>query len=220
MTTSPTPRRSNSIEAAAVAGLLFAVLYIVGATLLNSAPRPSASEAEVTDWFAESGNRTSLTTGLSLMVFAAVAFLWFVAVIRRRVGEREDKFFATVFLGSGILLAGVFLVGASAMASPAVLVDLADGRPLDADVLTALSGLGSTLLLSVVLRVQAVFVISTSTITLRSNAFNPLFSYLGYAVALLMFFIPIISEPLGLAFPIWVAILSVAMFARRNEIAA
>jgi hypothetical protein len=28
---------------------------------------------------------------------SAVAFLWFVAVIRRRVGDREDRFFVTVF---------------------------------------------------------------------------------------------------------------------------
>ena len=33
-----------------------------------------------------------------------IAFLWFIGVIRDRVGDREDRFFATVFLGSGVLV--------------------------------------------------------------------------------------------------------------------
>jgi hypothetical protein len=50
-----------------------------------------------------------------LLPFAGVAFLWFIAVVRDRVGELEDRFFATVFLGSGLLfIAMMFNVGALA----------------------------------------------------------------------------------------------------------
>jgi hypothetical protein len=42
--------------------------------------------------------------GLYLAPFAGIAFLWFIAAIRSQLGEREDRFFATVFLGSGLLL--------------------------------------------------------------------------------------------------------------------
>jgi hypothetical protein len=149
---------------------------------------------------------------------SAVSFLWFVAVIRRRVGDREDRFFATVFLGSGILLTGVMLVGATTLASGAITVDLADGRVPDASVLAALTGLGMSLLLMVLLRVQAVFVVSTSTLALRSNAFSRWLSYFGYGIALVMFFMPILSEPVGLAFPVWVGILSIALLIRRSDI--
>jgi hypothetical protein len=38
---------------------------------------------------------------LNLVPFAGIAFLWFVGVLRDRIGAREDRFFATVFLGSG-----------------------------------------------------------------------------------------------------------------------
>jgi cytochrome b561 len=141
-----------------------------------------------------------------------------VAVIRRRVGDREDRFFATVFLGSGILLTGVMLVGAATLASGAVTVDLADGRVPDASVLAALTGLGTSLLLIVLLRVQAVFVVSTSTLALRSNAFSRWLSYFGYGIALVMFFMPILSEPVGLAFPVWVGILSIVLLIRRSDI--
>jgi hypothetical protein len=218
MTPSPVGNRIRSIEAAAVAGLVFAVLSFISLLLLNSPPDPTAPDSEIAAWYADPTNRASLTVGLSLAVVSAVSFLWFVAVIRRRVGDREDRFFATVFLGSGILLTGVMLVGAATLASGAVTVDLADGRVPDAGILAALTGLGTSLLLIVLLRVQAVFVVSTSTLALRSNAFNRWLSYFGYGIALVMFFMPILSEPVGLAFPVWVGILSIALLVRRSDI--
>jgi hypothetical protein len=40
---------------------------------------------------------------LNLIPFAGIAFLWFLGVVRDRIGEREDRFFATVVLGSGLV---------------------------------------------------------------------------------------------------------------------
>jgi hypothetical protein len=218
MTPSPVASRIRSIEAAAVAGLVFAVLSFISLLLLNSPPDPAAPDSEIIAWYSDPANRALLTLGLSLSVVSAISFLWFVAVIRRRVGDREDRFFATVFLGSGILLTGVMLVGSATLASGAVTADLADGRVPDASVLTALTGLGTSLLLLVLLRIQAVFVVSTSTLALRSNAFSRWLSYFGYGIALVMFFMPILTEPIGLAFPVWVGILSIALLVRKSDI--
>jgi hypothetical protein len=38
------------------------------------------------------------------VVLTAWAFLWFIGAIGDRIGHGEDHFFATVFLGSGVLL--------------------------------------------------------------------------------------------------------------------
>jgi hypothetical protein len=186
--------------------------------LLSSPPDLSAPDSEIIAWYSDAANRALLTTGLSLSIVSSISFLWFVAVIRRRVGDREDQFFATVFLGSGVLLTGVMLMGSAALASPAITIDLANGRVPDASSLAAMSGLGTTLILVVLLRIQSVFVVSTSTLALRSGAFSRCLSYLGYGIALVMFFMPILTEPVGLAFPIWVGILSIALLARRNDI--
>ncbi len=186
--------------------------------MLNVPPDLSGPNSEITAWYSDAANRASLTTGLSLSIVSAVSFLWFVAVIRRRVGDREDRFFATVFLGSGVLLTGVMLTGTAALASLAVTIDLADGRVPDASTLAVMSGFGNTLLLVVLLRIQAVFVVSTSTLALRSSAFSRWLSYLGYGIALVMFFMPILTDPAGLAFPIWVAILSIALLVRQSDI--
>lgn len=61
-----------------------------------------------------------MVTGLNLLVLSTIAFVWFVAVIRRRVGDREERFFGTVFLSSALLLAGLWLVGAMVHTTPAL----------------------------------------------------------------------------------------------------
>ena len=38
-----------------------------------------------------------------LMPFAGISFLWFIGVVRDGLGRFEDRFFSTVFLGSGLL---------------------------------------------------------------------------------------------------------------------
>jgi len=39
--------------------------------------------------------------------------LWFIGVLRDRLGEREDKFFATVFFGSGLLFLAMLFAAAA-----------------------------------------------------------------------------------------------------------
>ena len=50
---------------------------------------------------------------LNLLSFAGIAFLWFIAVVRDRLGALEDRFFATVFLGSGLLFIAMTFVAAT-----------------------------------------------------------------------------------------------------------
>ena len=52
-----------------------------------------------------------------LVPFAGIGFLWFVAVLRDRVGDAEDRFFATVFLGSGLLFVAMLFVASAVAAS-------------------------------------------------------------------------------------------------------
>ena len=42
--------------------------------------------------------------GLYLAPYAGIAFIWFLAVARSRIEPSADRFFDTVFLGSGVLL--------------------------------------------------------------------------------------------------------------------
>ena len=92
-------------RAAAVAGILFCVLLTTAFVLLRlSVPaQPGAAGA----WLTDPGRRTAVAIALNLVPFAGIAFLWFSGVLRDRIGEREDRFFATAFLGSGLLFVGM-----------------------------------------------------------------------------------------------------------------
>jgi hypothetical protein len=46
-----------------------------------------------------------LRLALTVMPLSALAFLWFVGVVRDRLGGFQDRFLATVFFGSGLLWA-------------------------------------------------------------------------------------------------------------------
>jgi hypothetical protein len=108
-------RRARSIEAAATAGVAYSVLTVVALIRLSRFPDLSVGEAELTAWYDDDAHQVWLIGALSLAAVGSIAFLWFVAVIRRRLGDREDRFFATVFLSSGIVYVAVWLVGAGAL---------------------------------------------------------------------------------------------------------
>ena len=86
--------RLKTPRAAAIAGILFSVLLITGLLLFRLSVRADPLEAGA--WLKTSSNRVALA--LNLVPFAGIAFLWFIGVLRDRLGELEDRFFATVFL--------------------------------------------------------------------------------------------------------------------------
>ncbi len=100
-------------RAAAVAGIIFAVLFTISIVLMRLAIPEELSGTNTAAWL--QGNTTTLTLALTLVPFAGIAFLWFIGVVRDRLGKLEDQFFSTVFFGSGLLfLAMVFASAAIA----------------------------------------------------------------------------------------------------------
>src|SRR6266404_5675945 len=109
--------RLKTPRAAAIAGILFAVLLITGLLLFQLSVR--ADPLETGAWLKTRSNTVALV--LNLVPFAGIAFLWFIGVLRDRLGQLEDRFFATVFFGSGLLFLGMLfsaaaIVGAILMA--------------------------------------------------------------------------------------------------------
>ena len=212
-------RRKPPVESAAVAGIVYAILAAVTWQLLIRFPQPTMSDQALATWYAESANRWSLVAALNLAAISSVAFLWFVAVLRRRIGDREDRFFATVFLGSALVWVAVWLVGAASLAAIAVAMELSGGGSVSQDTATLGGGLGAGLLLVAGPRIQAIFVISTSTVFLRTGVAPRWLAFLGYVMGVGLFLFPLIIEPVGLGFPIWVLIVSVTILVIRRTAA-
>ena len=205
-------------RAAAVAGIVFAVLLSASLVLFRLAI-PTA-HGEVGSWIASPSRRRSVEIALELVPFAGIAFLWFVGVVRDRIGDAEDRFFATVFLGSGLLFVAMLFVSSAILGGIIAGVTRSGGSSLDPSVLAFSHRL--TYLISTVygLRMAAVFVAVTSTVLLRERVAPRWIAIFGYMVALILLLAIGISVWVELAFPIWVFVLSVHILLasfRRNE---
>jgi hypothetical protein len=209
-------------RAAGVAGVIFSVLLIVGLGLIRlSVP---ADPDEPGTWVADSDRRTTVRLALNLFPFAGIAFLWFMGVLRNRLGAREDQFLATVFLGSGLLFV-VILFCAVAVAA-GLLAAVAEGhiRLSDGEAYYFARRTVYTLLNIFAFKMAAVFMFTTGTIGLRTAFLPRWVALVGYACALLLLLV-ITSWPwIGLLFPLWVLLVSAVVltteFRRRREGAA
>jgi hypothetical protein len=157
-----------------------------------------------------------LLIALNLVSVASLAFLWFVAVIHRRIGDRDDRFFSTVFLGSAILYLATYLTGAVALAAPAVAGTLFEHTAISQGGATVAVGTGAGMILVIGPRLQAVFMFTTSTLIVRTGAMPRRLGFFGYAEGMVLIAFPLILQPLGLAFPIWVLIVSVTLAVTRS----
>src|SRR3954471_18770546 len=94
-----TNARLKTPKAAGIAGVIFSVLIVVIFWLLRSSV--PADPLEPGAWLSSEPGRAAIA--VNLIPFAGVAFLWFIGVVRDRLGALEDRFFATVFFGSALL---------------------------------------------------------------------------------------------------------------------
>ena len=157
------PKGISTPRAAAVAGIAFSVLLTAAFVLVRWAL--SGDPDSSGEWMTDGSRRDAFVLALNLLPFAGIAFLWFMGVLRDRMGDREDRFFATVFLGSGLLfVAMVFACGA--VAGGLVLASGEGSSPP-----TELWSFGRRIVLTLLgvyaLRMAAVFTISTTTIAAR-----------------------------------------------------
>ena len=206
----------GSIRAASLAGVAFAALLAISLLLLRDQPDADAGASEISDFYLDSGNRTRVLVGLNLAPFAAIAFFWFVGVIRRRIGDREDKFFSTVFLSSGLLFIAMYLAAAVVWASHALAVQFADSPPPSPEMVGLTQGLAWGFFSVVGARMAAVFMLVTSTLGHRTGALPRWLVVVGFVLALTLLVTVTVSEPVGFVFVVWVTLVSLALLVGRN----
>jgi hypothetical protein len=208
-------RQLRAPWAASIAGLLFAVLFTAALLLLRSSPLTTADDAELVRLFATGQDLGIIVGGLYLAPFAGIMFLWFLAVIRDQIGEREDRFFATVFFGSGLLFVALILVAATVASAPVVGVRYLGLEVPSAAEMGQARALSYTVLFAFSTRAAAVFLISLGTIGLRSRTFPNWFAWTGYLLGVVLLVVVSFWDWIVLVLPAWVAIVS--LFILRRE---
>lgn len=189
--------------AAAVAGMVFAVILIAVLLLMHSA---GTRGAQSPDWALDPDRRRAVALATSLIPFAGISFLWFIGVVRSRLGTREDKLFATVFLGSGLLFVALLFTAASLLTTLLVLFDR--GIPVTGDSMVTLQVLTHALMGTFGARMAAVFTISVTSVGMRAGLVPRWLVVLGYLAGVLLLLSPPLSRWSQLVFPVWVMLLS------------
>lgn len=200
-----TRKRLTTPRAAAIAGILFALLYGTSLVLIRiSIPSdPAAGSA----WLETNAKTVSLA--LNLLPYAGIAFLWFIGVIRDRLGDMEDRLFATVFLGSGLLFLALIFVGAALAGGLLSSYSVVSSALVESGVFTYSRAVMYQILNVYAIRMAGVFMISLGTIWLRTGLMQRGWAFLTYALALVLLLSISYSLWVTLIFPIWVLAVSV-----------
>jgi len=197
--------RVTTPRAAAIAGILFGLLFTASLVLLRTAI--PADPYSGTDWIEQGLQR--ITIALQLMPFAGIAFLWFIGVVRDRLGRYEDQFFSTVFFGSGILFLAIVFVSMAIAGGMIAGYKLNPGITLDSQVIYFGRALMIELSNVYALRMAGVFMISLGTIWLRTGLMPRWLVILTYLLAVSLLIIINLSLWVTLIFPVWVMLISV-----------
>jgi hypothetical protein len=195
-------------RSAAVAGIIFAVLYGSSLILLSLFVLPYISD---TTWMET--NAAPVSLALNLIPFAGIAFLWFIGVLRDLLADQEDRLFSTVFLGSGLLFLAMTFIGAALVAGLLNAHTLGLGT-LSESVYTYSRSVIYQVINIYAIRMAGVFMISLATIWIRTGVMHRVWAILTYLLALVLLVSISYSLWVTLIFPGWVMVVSVYILIR------
>jgi hypothetical protein len=193
-------------KSAAVAGIVFSLLmFTIFGLLRRSIP---ADPLESGAWLAT--DTKTIALALNLVPFAGVAFLWFIGVLRDRLGQQDDRFFATVFFGSALLFLAMLFAAAAVIGAVMLLVSIAEPNELMSSAIFRFARAAAYIINNVyATKMAAVFMISTSTVVIYTGIAPRWIAFIGYSLALVLL---IGSYYIGWGFavlPVWVFLMSV-----------
>ncbi len=200
-----TNARLKTPKAAAIAGILFSVLlFAIFWLLRRSLP---ADPLEPGAWLAT--DTGTITIALNLIPFAGVAFLWFIGVLRDRLGELEDHFFATVFFGSALLFLAMLFAAAALIGSVMLVASISTPGELVSSATFRFARAAAFIIANVYAgKMAAVFMFSTSTVIIYTGIAPRWIAYAGFALALTVL---LGGQYIGwglAVLPVWVIMLS------------
>ena len=181
----PEERASRSPRSAGITGVLFAILFATSVTILYASV--GGVGRDTGQWLGDRAGWVEFALGL--MPFAGIFFLWFVGVVRARLGRFEDQFFATVFLGSGLIFLAMVFVATGV--AGALLAGYARDRTafagsttyyLARDIVSQMFGIYA-------LKMAAVFLLSQATLWLRTKVMPRWITYITYLAGLVLLFV-------------------------------
>lgn len=193
-------------RAAAIAGILFSALLIYVLWVLRLA---IPADPRAVGWVTSDPGRVS--SALALIPAAGVAFMWFLGVLRDRLGVMEDRFFATVFLGSGLLFLGMIFVAAAGLGGLILMRPEQPGGTPGAAAFAFGRAFSHEVMRTYAFKMASVFMISTCTIIVRTRISPKWVAVAGYVSAMALLFGSGYLDWMFFLFPVWILVLSITM---------
>lgn len=192
-------------RAGAIAGIVFSLLLIISLVLIRIAVPANPQDAGT--WL--SGGWKIASFAQNLLPFAGIAFLWFIGVVRDRLGSREDRFFATVFFGSGLLFVAMLFTSSAMAGGMLMLYKAAPDKLMESGLYAFGRAVTYQIINFYAMKMAGVFMISTCTVSVRTGIIPRWMTLLGYALALSLLLGSGYLYWAPLVFPLWVLLISV-----------
>ena len=192
-------------RAAAIAGVIFSVMLSVSFVIIRLAVPPYQTDSG--DWLTDPFRRNPVRFAVQLVPFAGIAFLWFIGVLRNRLGALEDQFFSTVFFGSGLLFVASLFTSAT-LAGALLEAAANDTSVLNSDSFHLARQMVGAATNIFAIKMAGVFMISTSTIVLRTGILPRWLAVLGFGCAIILLLIITGWPWIVLLFPSWMFVVS------------
>ncbi len=192
-------------KSAAIAGIAFSLLMFTIFWLLRwSIP---VDPLEPGAWLTT--NTRTIALALNLVPFAGVAFLWFIGVLRDRLGQQEDRFFATVFFGSGLLFLAMLFAAAAVIGAVTLVASTIDPDELTHSTTFRFARAATYIITNVYsIKMAAVFMFSTSTVVIYTGIVPRWIAYIGYLLAMLLLVGSFYISWSFAVLPVWVFLVS------------
>ena len=193
-------------KAAAIAGIAFSLLLLSILWLMRTSI--PADPLEPGAWLGT--DTRAITIALNLVPFSGVAFLWFIGVLRDRLGQREDRFFATVFFGSALLFLAMLFAAAAVIGAVVLVATISAPHELTSSATFRFARAASYIIMNVyALKMAAVFMISTSTVVIRTGIAPRWIAFLGFLLAMILLIGSFFMSWSIAVLPFWVFLISV-----------
>jgi hypothetical protein len=204
---------------AAIAGIMFAVLYFLSYYLLAQTPLGNATDAEIIDYYAGGNNLTLTLAGMLVMPFAGIAFLYFMMLLRttaRATGFRFSRVLSNIQQATGIIFVAMLFVATAGLVATPASMQFANAQtdPLAARILPLFS---TTVLLGFGMRMASMFAISSTSIGKATGIIPSWFAWIGYIVGVLLLLSFSFATWFAALFAVWVIALCIILLVGRSR---
>jgi hypothetical protein len=204
-----------------ISGILFAALFVVALVLVHTTPTLSASDAEITAYYA-GGSTLLATVGLYLIPFAGITFLWHAHCTRLLIETRTAAPSAIPYglqLVSGVLFVVLLFAGTASAGSVALLKDLTSAPLPSADFVRGMLAVGYGMVFVYALRGAGMYALTTTNLLRQAGIMPKWVGLMSYLLAAFLLLSTVMHPAAMLIFPTWVVIAGLVIFIRAGRVA-